>query len=192
MPCYPCVLACDKGTIKIRVCFRSVVVPVVVGLGRNARVCRDRPRGVICRPPDTRVDLPPHVGTDPVSVRYSRWIRSRACLFRPCRTGAADRHGVCPYMRAFRPSWYGARINEILERDVPERQNHFYCRNAAFQDIKTIFIAGTPRSKTSKPFLLPERRVPRHQTLFYRRNATFQDIKPLFYRRNAAFRNLEP
>ena len=116
MPCYPCVLACDKGTIKIRVCFRSVVVPVVVGLGRNARACRDRPRGVICRPPDTRVDSPPHVGTDPVSVRYSRWIRSHAGLFRPCRTGAADRHGVCPYMRAERPSWQGARINEILER----------------------------------------------------------------------------
>ena len=27
----------------------------------------------------------------------------------------ADRHGVCPYMRSFRPSWPEVMINEILE-----------------------------------------------------------------------------
>ena len=94
--------------------------------------------------------------------------------------------------RSERPRWYGARINEILERHVPRHQTTFYCRNATFQDIKPFFIAGTPRSKTSNPFLLPERRVPRHQTLFYRRNATFQGIKPHFYCRNAAFQGIKP
>ena len=144
MPCYPCVLACDKGTIKIRVCFRSVVVPVVVGLGRNARACRDRPR--VC----------------PILT-----LDSFACVFIPSLSdGAANRHGVCPYMRAERPSWQGARINEILERDVPGHQTLFYHWNVTFQGIKTIFIAGTPRSKASNPFLLPERHVLRHQTPF--------------------------
>ena len=104
------------------------------------------------------------------------------------------------------PSWQGARINEILERHVPERQTHFYCRNATFQDIKPFFIAGTRRSKASKPFFIagtrrsktpnpflsPERDVPRHQTPFYRWNATFQDIKPLFYCRNATFQDIKP
>ena len=82
--------------------------------------------------------------------------------------------------RAERPSWQGARINEILERHVPRHQTTFYCRNATFQGIKPHFIAGTRRSKASNPFLSPERDVPRHQTLFYRRNATFQGTKPLF------------
>ncbi len=81
------------------------------------------------------IDSPPHVGTDPVSVRYPRgffpvsvrpFLGSRmhaqsfvvcrmTCLFCPCRTDGADRHGVCPYIRAFRPSWPEVRINEILE-----------------------------------------------------------------------------
>jgi len=52
--------------------------------------------------------------------------------------------------------------------------------NATFRSVKPFFIAGTPRSKASNPFLLPERHVPRHQTLFYCRNATFQGIKPFF------------
>ena len=94
--------------------------------------------------------------------------------------------------RAERPSWHGARINEILERDVPGHQTLFYCRNATFQGTKPFFIAGTRRSKASKPFLLPERHVPRHQTPFYRWNATFQGIKPLFYRRNATFQDIKP
>ena len=42
----------------------------------------------------------PHVGTDPVSVRLSANSISRPHnVFRPVALGA-DRHGVCPYMRA--------------------------------------------------------------------------------------------
>ena len=55
----------------------------------------------------------PHVGTDPVSVRPIRpvgmniWAdRSEYIMRSVDRIGIdSDRHGVCPYMRAERPSW---------------------------------------------------------------------------------------
>ena len=59
----------------------------------------------------------PHVGTDPVSVRYPRRYLRQFGLptakyisvyeFGSANRRDADRHGVCPYMRAFRPSWRG-------------------------------------------------------------------------------------
>ncbi len=57
----------------------------------------------------------PHVGTDPVSVRPIRQVgmniwadRSEYIMRSVDRIGIdSDRHGVCPYMRAERPSWHG-------------------------------------------------------------------------------------
>ena len=59
----------------------------------------------------------PHVGTDPVSVRYPRRYPRQFGLptakyisvyeFGSANRRDADRHGVCPYMRAERPSWRG-------------------------------------------------------------------------------------
>ena len=56
-----------------------------------------------------------HVGTDPVSVRPIRQVgmniwadRSEYIMRSVNRIGIdSDRHGVCPYMRAERPSWHG-------------------------------------------------------------------------------------
>ena len=58
-----------------------------------------------------------HVGTDPVSVRYPRQYPRQFGLptarhisvyeFGSANRRDSDRHGVCPYMRAFRPSWHG-------------------------------------------------------------------------------------
>ena len=42
----------------------------------------------------------PHVGTDPVSVRLSLPIRSTDRITYFVLSSGADRHGVCPYMRA--------------------------------------------------------------------------------------------
>ena len=55
----------------------------------------------------------PHVGTDPVSVRYLRQFGLPTAKhisvyeFGSANRKDADRHGVCPYMRAERPSWRG-------------------------------------------------------------------------------------
>ena len=57
----------------------------------------------------------PHVGTDPVSVRPIRQVgmniwadRSEYIMRSVDRIGIdSDRHGVCPYMRAGRPSLHG-------------------------------------------------------------------------------------
>ena len=59
----------------------------------------------------------PHVGTDSVSVRYPRQYPRQFGLptakyisvyeFGSANRRDADRHGVCPYMRAERPSWRG-------------------------------------------------------------------------------------
>ena len=51
-----------------------------------------------------------HVGTDPVSVRYPRQFGLPTAKyisvyeFGSANRRDADRHGVCPYMRAERPS----------------------------------------------------------------------------------------
>ena len=42
----------------------------------------------------------PHVGTDPVSVRPVRQDEICYAASRPNWQREADRHGVCPYMRA--------------------------------------------------------------------------------------------
>ena len=58
----------------------------------------------------------PHVGTDPVSVRYPRQFGlPTAKYISVYEFGSANRRdadsksplGVCPYMRAERPSWRG-------------------------------------------------------------------------------------
>ena len=48
--------------------------------------------------------ISPHVGTAPVSVRISLPIRSIGRITYFVLSDWADRHGVCPYMRAFRPN----------------------------------------------------------------------------------------
>ena len=54
----------------------------------------------------------PHVGTDPVSVRpLTRQDEICYAANRPNWQRDADRHGVCPYMRAFRPSGVSIKPN---------------------------------------------------------------------------------
>ena len=56
----------------------------------------------------------PHVGTDPVSVRpLTRQDEICYAANRPNWQRDADRHGVCPYMRA------NARVGSLLNRTRP-------------------------------------------------------------------------
>ena len=92
----------------------------------------------------------PHVGTDPVSVRPIRQVgmniwadRSEYIMRSVDRIGIdSDRHGVCPYMRAERPSWHGVgRDNDKNpfrkvqndrddgNIDFVDMQNHPYINN---------------------------------------------------------------
>ena len=70
-------------------------------LGRQVATCTEANSG----------QKGPHVGTDPVSVRYPRQFSLPTAKyisvyeFGSANRRDADRHGVCPYMRAFRPSW---------------------------------------------------------------------------------------
>ena len=62
---------------------------------------------------DTNSTDTSHVGKDPVSVRYPRQFGLPTAKyvsvyeFGSANRRDADRHGVCPYMRAERPSWHG-------------------------------------------------------------------------------------
>ena len=70
--------------------------------------------------------ISPHVGTDPVSVRISLPIRSigRITYFVLSRQGA-DRHGVCPYMRAFRPNRNPLFITPLAHRRLKQNRPCF-------------------------------------------------------------------
>ena len=105
----------------------------------------------------------PQVGTDPVSVRPIRQVgmniwadRSEYIMRSVDRIGIdSDRHGVCPYMRAERPSWHGVgRDNDKNPfhkvqngRDdgnigFVDMQNHPYINNTLSYAVDFIMTDG--------------------------------------------------
>ena len=108
----------------------------------------------------------PHVGTDPVSVRPIRQVgmniwadRSEYIMRSVDRIGIdSDRHGVCPYMRAERPSWHGVgRDNDKKPfhnvqngRDdgnigFVDMQNHPYINNTLSYAVDFTMTYGVGR-----------------------------------------------
>ena len=105
----------------------------------------------------------PHVGTDPVSVRPIRQVgmniwadRSEYIMRSVDRIGIdSDRHGVCPYMRAERPSWHGVgRDNDKNpfhkvqngrddgNIDFVDMQNHPYINNTLSYAVDSSMTDG--------------------------------------------------
>ena len=104
-----------------------------------------------------------HVGTDPVSVRPIRQVgmniwadRSEYIMRSVDRIGIdSDRHGVCPYMRAERPSWHGVgRDNDKNpfhkvqndrddgNIDFVDMQNHPYINNTLSYAVDSSMTDG--------------------------------------------------
>ena len=98
----------------------------------------------------------PHVGTDPVSVRYPRQFGLPTAKhisvyeFGSANRRDADRHGVCPYMREFRPSWGGQspKWNGAINRS-PEQENILKqpCGTSANRKPNGLGFAGVPQAK---------------------------------------------
>ena len=108
----------------------------------------------------------PHVGTDPVSVRPIRQVgmniwadRSEYIMRSVDRIGIdSDRHGVCPYMRAERPSWHGVghdndknpfrKVQNDRDDgniDFVDMQNHPYINNTLFYAVDFTMTKGAGR-----------------------------------------------
>ena len=105
----------------------------------------------------------PHVGTDPVSVRYPRRYPLQfglptAKYISVYEFGSANRSdsdsksplGGFPYMRAFRPSWRGQspKWNGAINRS-PEQENILKqpCGSSANRKPNGLSLAGVPQMK---------------------------------------------
>ena len=111
-----------------------------------------------------------HVGTDPVSVRYLRRYPRQFGLptarhisvyeFGSANRRDADRHGVCPYMRAFRPSWreQSPKWNGAINRS-PEQENILKqpCGSSANKKLNGLSLATTLQTRNQIVWLLQQR-----------------------------------
>ena len=120
----------------------------------------------------------------------------------------ADRHGVCPYMRAKRPNWRGGGRGEsspgISTPIQSIARNNFCRRRILFPEPESSFgYRNTLRQEFRSPFccnrtLFPEPRSPfpsiiyyfESQKVFWCRNTLQQEPRNHFWCRRTLFRDL--
>ena len=148
----------------------------------------------------------PHVGTDPVSVQHLRqfglptaqYIPSLADRHRADRktpgkmeqTDGTDRHGVCPYMRAERPSWHTdeksggdySQTDPVLHQRVRlcSKQTLFYTSGSDFTPNRPCFTPAGQTLPQTDPVLHQRVRLYLKQTLFYTSGSDFASNSPCF------------
>ena len=130
----------------------------------------------------------PHVGTDPVSVRYPRQFGlPTARHISVYEFGSANRSdsdsksplGVCPYMRAERPSWSGQspKWNGAINRS-PEQENILKQPrgSSASEKLNGSGFAELPQMKNQ--MVLASRNFRKRETKRFRPRGTSADEKP--------------